>query len=434
MRRVLVAAATIAVTLWLSSSALAWTSPFEISPSPSAGDTQANGSELENDGVLRTWWTNNSGLGERRSGVSLVEKSGRARVVRPAALDRFTEKPSNVNPAYAQPVFLADGRAARCAVVANRQLTRARTYLLVYSPTGALVKRALVADQAQDTTSEVRVAPSCQVAAAGPVEVVMFTQETASTERYQGARQVYVSRVLSGTRTSKPVPVLAPGPGQLTFIPGDTDSYAQVSVTPTGWVAVLWAYAHIEKETRRSIVQRWQFRLSWISPTDSVGPAVALDPMQGGRLCSEQSRSCGTIPPIPAVTTTSAQKALIVFGWPRLSSEAVGTTGSVSPRTTATNRGVFTDPEYNAVASGGRRVVVTWGGGYVTPRRCAPIYAARWLQGHWEKPALISTPAGQACGLNPHAYVNDHGLAALVWWRSTSRTQPTGYAEAAFQS
>ncbi len=227
--------------------------------------------------------------------------------------------------------------------------------------------------------------------------------------------------------------MLAPGAGQQTFTPGDPNSYAQASVSPTGWVAVLWPYANITKETSNSIVQQWQFRMSWVSPSGSVGPVIPLGPMQGGALCGDQSPSCGLVPPVPAITTVGRERALVVFGWPHLSSEEVDGAGQISQITTASRQPAFSDPEYNAVASGGQTVLVTWGGGYVTRSLCRPIVAARWRRGHWEKPMIVAAPSGRACGdASPMAYVNDHGQAALVWWHGTSPTSPTGYAEAAF--
>ena len=198
----------------LPASAGAWSRAFKVSP---IGNPI--GAELDADGMLRVAWENKAEVLPRR-GVSLTTHTGQMMPAKISALDSYIDRPVGINPVYEEPVFLRDGQAIRCAITVNHQRTRARVFMLVYSHSGALIKRRLIASQSEDTTSVAQVAPTCQVAAAGERAVVEFTQQTASTNRYQGNRQIYVVRVLPGLKATAPVPILASGEAQQAFIPG----------------------------------------------------------------------------------------------------------------------------------------------------------------------------------------------------------------------
>jgi hypothetical protein len=120
-------------------SAAAWSRAFKVSWFGSA-----RGAELDNSGVLRVWWEGNYEV-PPRLGIDLTTSAGKMTPVKMSALDRYTEKNFGVNPVYEEPASLSDGRWIRCVITVNHPRTRAHIFVLVYSHSGALVKRMLVA-------------------------------------------------------------------------------------------------------------------------------------------------------------------------------------------------------------------------------------------------------------------------------------------------
>jgi hypothetical protein len=389
-----------------------WSDAYKVSP---IGDAQ--GAELDNNGVLRVWWQNKAEA-IPRFGVSLTTRSGQMKPAKLSALDSFTDQPVGINPAYQEPVFLRDGRALRCAITVNRPRTLAHITMLVYSHSGQLIKRVPVASQVEDTTALVQLAPTCQMAAAGEQAVIEFTQQTPSTNRYQGNRQIYVARVLPGLEVTTPVPILASGETQQAFIPGYMTE--QVSLSASGWAAVAWAQADVTRETPSYLDQRWQFYMRWLSPTGTVGPAIALGPMQAGRWCPRMpSLKCGLPPAVPAVEVAGSERALVVFGAPRLMSEEVSSTGDITALKIVSPEEAFTSPESNQVASGGGRVVVTWGGGYDT-HGCKSIHAVQWRRGRWGRSVVVGRPVPKKCLFDLTVHTNEHGQASVIWFHQIS--------------
>ena len=411
VRRVL--AAVIAVVgcgsaaMFPASATAAWSGPFTVTPS----GTGERSAVLTPSGVLRVLWEN-----EARRGVSLVTREGRVRSAKPAAIDREADAGTGIN-YHQDPVFLADGRGLRCLVTGETS-RRARVYLLIYSTSGALVKRVLVADQPESTSDRIDVAPTCQVSTAGEHAVIEFTQRTAAGPEYQGARQIYVARLLPGLRVSAPLAMLAPGPDQTTFIP--TTESEQVSVTPAGWVAVTWGYDDILKQTRATITQRWQWRMSWISPSATVGAVIPLTPMHGGTPCRDSSSFC-LQPPPPTVSAVAAQRVLVIFAEGRLRSAVMTVRGQLSRWSTPTTASIFAGPglpgKTEQISAGGGTVVVTWEG----RGRFPTGYTIRWRNGRWSKPVAVAKPTAATYAEIPYPSVNVRGDASFYWLQQPFR-------------
>lgn len=406
----------------LPASAGAWSRAFQVSPT---GYGYANGAELDNTGVLRVWWEAQAG-GEHARGVSLTTHTGQVRPTKISAMDSYTKKPIGVNPMYEEPAYLHDGRAIRCAITVNRSGEQAHVFMLVYSHSGNLVKRALIASQSENVTDP-QVAPACQVAAAGERAVVEFTQQTASTNHYQGNRQIYVARVLSGLKVTEPVPLLPSGEAQQTFTPGYLTE--QISMAPSGWSVVTWAQDSITNETSKYIEQRWQFLMRWISPTGVVSPAIALGQPKTGKQCFPATSKCPGPPPTPAVEAIGSERALVIFGSPHLESEEVSSTGQITKVSVVSQEEAFASPESKQVASGGHTVVAAWGGSY-SRHTCQLIHAAQWHEGHWDKPIVLGHPAPKKCVYDPTAHANEHGQASVLWFHEIRLS--VGYWQAAF--
>jgi hypothetical protein len=425
---VLAPAAQAKIVVGQGAGAAAWSRAFKVSPFGSA-----RGAELDDKGVLRVWWEGDYEI-RPRHGVSLTTGTGKMTSVKRSALDRYTEKPVGGNPAYEEPALLGDGRWLRCAITVNRPRTQAHIFMLVYSHGGALVKRLLIASQSEDTTGQI--APLCHVAAAGEQAVVEFTQETPPTNRYEGNRQIYVVRVLPGLKVTAPLPLLPPGEAQQTLL-GDNIT-EQVSLSPSGWIAVSWAQDNITRETDSGIEQRWQFQMRWISPTGSVSPAIALGPVQGGRLCNIRSLRCGGLVPIPAVEAIGPERALVVFGSPHLESEEVND-ASVTATQVISPEEAFLAPESSQVAAGGHTVVVTWGGSVNKHGHCGPIRVVQW-RGRWSQPVVVGRPVFNECLYDPSAHANSRGQASVIWFHQISvrlangqlDRRPVGYVQGVF--
>jgi hypothetical protein len=408
----------------IGASSRLWSDAFKVSPFGSI-----RGAELDNDGVLRVWWEGDYERSPRR-GVTLTTRTGKMTSVKMSALDRYTDKPIGVNPAYEEPALLGDGRWIRCAITVNRPRTQAHIFVLVYSHSGTLVKRLLIASQTDDTSQSGQIAPLCQVAAAGERAVVEFTQQTPPTNHYEGSRQIYVVRVLPGLKVTAPMPLLPTGEAQQTLIGGDITE--QVSLSSSGWIAVSWAHDNVTSETDKGIVQRWQFDMRWISPTGSLSPVIPLGPVQGGSLCSINSLRCGDSVPTPAVAAVGPERALVVFGSPRLESEEVNGV-DVTATKVISQEEVFHAPEGGQVAVGGGTIVATWGGSTNTHGRCKPIHVLQWRQGRWSKPVMVGRPAlKNRCLFNPSAHVNGRGQASVIWFHQIADNRPIGYMQGVF--
>jgi hypothetical protein len=406
----------------LPASAGAWSRPFQVSPT---GYGHVNGAELDNEGVLRVWWESKAEA-ENARGVSLTTHTGQTKTAKVSAMDSFINDPIGINPQYEEPMFLHDGRAIRCAITLNHARTQAHVFMLVYSHSGALIKRVLIASQSQDA-SELEVAPNCQVAAAGERAVIEFTQQTESTNRYQGNRQIYVVMVLPKLQTTAPMPMLASGEAQQTFIPSYLTE--QISMASSGWSVLTWAQDSITKNATKYIDQRWQFLMRWLSPDGVAGPVIALGQPKEGRQCFPPKSRCPGFPPVPAVEAVGTERALVVFGSPHLMSEEVSGTGQVTKANVVSEEEAFTAPESKQVAFGGHAGVVAWGGGY-SHNRCQPIRVVQWHEGRWSKPIVPVSPAPKECVYGPSVHVNEHGQASVIWWRELSLY--IGYWQAAF--
>ena len=131
--------------------------------------------------------------------------------------------------------------------------------------------------------------------------------------------------------------------------------------------------------------------------------------------------------------TVGGQRALVVFGSPRLSSEVVDGSGQVSAQTTAFGGRVFEAPspgESGPVAGGGGTVAVTWWSG--SAFHPTPIYAMRWRAGRWSKPTALAVPTRGAYPANPIAAVNSRGEASVVWYVTSHSSELDNYTQAAF--
>lgn len=419
MRRLVSIAAAVAVVgmVCLPASASAgWSRPVRATPT----NMEPLGGELTNTGVLRLWWGQTSLTRHPARGVALVTRTGRRRAVRRTAIERFvpTRDFDRVPGEYQQPVYLADGRALRCTVSGPQWGHEARTYLLIYSPSGALVKKLLVADQPETyslLSADEVVAPSCEVTSAGEQAAVMFTQNTATTQ--QPARQIYLARLLPGDKLSTPVAILATAADQMAF---NSFPVGDVSISPTGWVALDWGYDDILKQTQNTVTQLWQWRMTWVAPDGTVSPTMAINPMQGGRPCRASSIAC-TNPAAPIVNVVGDQKALVAY---EARSETIDAAGNASPWTTAPP----SQTSNLSSAAGNGTVVFTWEG------RGAKVYAARWRDGAWSKSQVLSRPHGGMAPSTPFATVNYRGQAAVFWTWAPFRQNPyfTGWTQAAF--
>lgn len=391
-----------------------WTRPVTV-----IGEGYQQGAELQNDGALRVWWEfDGTYRNPPPTGVQLATRGGRVQAAPRTALDRHTIFDwYSVRPAYEDPAYLADGRSIKCSVYVSNDGSRAWIRLLVYSPKGALTKTLLVAQQPVLTTN---FGPDCQVAAAGDQAVVEFTQTGQSPSRNNVERQIYIARLLPGPSVSAPIPVLAPGPDQQalgTHAPND-----QVSVSPTGWVAVAWGWGdrthtNVHNDT---VSESWQYLMAWISPQGTVGPAIPLGAVQSGENCTFDSPKCGLGPSGPVVSVVGDQRAAATFGWPHLSSETIDSAGNVSALTVASQKVAFQYPYLlngSQVESGGGRVLVAWGGGC----RTAAVWAASWWRGRWTAPVKLAAATASTCLGNVTAEVNDRGQASVTWGRFPTR-------------
>lgn len=417
--RTLSIAATVAVFAMASlpaAATAAWSRPVQATPRTHG----VLGGELTNSGVLRLWWEKPSSGDLATGGVSLVTHTGRTHAVRRTAIERFVPSSDfDREPGqYQTPVYLADGRALRCMVSGPQWGHEARTYLLIYSPSGARVKKLLVADQPETYSwvADEVVAPTCEVTSAGEQAVVLFTQNTATSQ--QPARQIYLARLLPGAKLSTPVAILATSADETTF---NSFSTADVSVSPTGWVAVDWGYDDILKQTQNTLTQTWQWRMTWVSPDGTVSPPIALTPMQGGSPCTMSSIAC-TNPAAPVVNVVGDEKALIAY---KSRSETIDGAGNTSPWTTAPP-----SQTPNLISSaGGGTVVFTWEG-----HGGDKVYAARWRDGAWSKSQVLASPEGGMGASYPSVSVNDRGQAAVWWaWLQLRQTvHPVEWTQAVF--
>jgi hypothetical protein len=263
---------------------------------------------------------------------------------------------------------------------------------------------------------------------------VEFTQQTPTTNRYQGNRQIYVVRILPGLKVTAPLPLLPPGEAQQTLIGGDITE--QASLSSSGWVAVAWAQDNVTRETvtretSKAIEQRWQFEMRWISPTGNLSSVITLGPVQGGSLCSISSLRCGDSAPTPAVEDVGPERALVVFGSPRLKSEEVNGV-SVTATKVISQEEAFFSTESSQVAFGGHTVVVTWGGSVNKHGRCQPIHVVQWRPGGWSQPVAVGRPVSTNCLYNPSAHANSRGQASVIWFHQISDHRPVGYMQGVF--
>lgn len=147
---------------------------------------------------------------------------------------------------------------------------------------------------------------------------------------------------------------------------------------------------------------------------------IPLDAVESGQNCGFFSPRCGIDVATPVVSVVGAERALVTFGWPHLSSEAVDGSGNVSAITTVTRQAPFADPyalNGSQVESGGDRVLVAWGGGC----KNAAVWAASWWHGRWTAPSKLAGPAAGTCLENVTAQVNDRGHASVLWGRYPDR-------------
>ena len=262
MRKVFAAVAVVlGAGVFPGAATAAWSAPVRVS---AVG--RWTGAALEDDGVLQVGWDYGGApfFPGSETGLSLATHTGRVRETKPTALSKH----------LLGAVFLAGGRALTCSVNENRYATSAKVYVSVYSRAGALLRKLLVADHTQTNPY---IFSSCQVAGAGNLGVVEFNQATGASVSQGAARQLYIARLLPGPSVSAPVPVLAPDADEQTVVPNLLNS--QVSVSPTGWAAVAWEYFDVlHKSPSGTDDETWQWRMSWVSPSGVVGPAIALSP------------------------------------------------------------------------------------------------------------------------------------------------------------
>ena len=423
MKRVFAAlgVASILAIVSTSSALAAWSRPIQVSP----GGTFNGGAELTNNDILRVWWQRYTHQGSRGD-VSLVGSTGRVQRTALSALDQHVSASSGVasNVYYQPPAYLADGLGLRCYVSDSQSGSHARIYLWIYSQTGKLMRKVLVAAQ-PEYPEALNVAPSCQVSAAGNDAAILFTQGVppASGNQSYSTRQIYLARLLPGLRTSTPIPVLAPD-DQTTFNPAnDTE---RLSLAASGWAAVTWGYDHITAQSPFWTSQSWQWRMNWISPAGQVLPTTPLEPLQTANHCSNNTNWC-TNPAEPIVYAVGAQRGLVVSGVPRLrSADLSGSSLSRWTTVSSQSQARFTQPDglvpagASELAAAGGTVIVTWGGGSTSgsssnPTRRTAIYAAVWRKGRWSKPTVIATATQKMYPYGPTVTINARGQSAVYW-------------------
>ena len=401
----------------------AWSKPERLSTL----GTYAFGADLTSNGSLMLEWqgTPFATPGQVRTGFVIARPGAAPSAIAPSPLAKSL--PNNNNRSVYQLGFLNDGRAVRCWTTPAPGPQQ--VIVGIYSRTGALtpkVKLATLGSWIEDGSGFA----TCRVAVSGDKAVVAWAPVAAPgatvPAKFQGV--VYLSRLSTSGSFSAPLAV----PVATKQLQSSESTWlSSLTLTPTGWIGLGWMYENWIDQHIKHIACKYQADLTWLSPNDQPTSAFTLISLRE----SHDVATCGG-PPEPTLGAVGGNSALVVYQGARLESALITTTGSIQVEH-AVDPGSFpTGVEEPNIVSGGGKVVVVSGGGYLTRTRYVPIRAEEWYAGRWHKPQVVagafpafanSHPPVLAYGAPAEVFVNARGQAAIVCSAIDSRGWFFGY-------